>query len=108
MFTQPGLARRAARRVQRRSDDAVMKARGGGRQSCCCDTRSGRLQRLAEAHVSEQHKTTLDPKALTEHFGAEALQPFMRESVATVLKLKDAHTGRQRRRRCNFARLHLA
>jgi hypothetical protein len=60
------------------------------------------------AHVSEQHKKLLDREALTEHFGAEALQPFMRESVATVLKLKDAHTGRQRRRRCDFARLHLA
>ena|SRR5262245_2058895 len=31
----------------------------------------------------------------------QVLQPFMRERVATVLKLKDAHTGRQRRRRCN-------
>ena len=50
------------------------------------------------AHVSEQHKKLLDCEALTEHFGAEALQPFMRESVVTVLKLKDAHTGRQRRR----------
>jgi len=50
---------------------------------------------------SEQHKKTLDPKALKEHFGAEALQPFMRESVATMLQLKDAHTGKQRRRRCN-------
>ena len=60
------------------------------------------------AHVSEQHRKTLDREALTEHFGAEALQPFMRESVATVLKLKDAHTGSQRRRRCNFAQLHLA
>ena len=50
------------------------------------------------AHVSEQHKRLLDREALTEHFGAEALQPFMRESVVTMLKLKDACTGRQRRR----------
>ena len=40
------------------------------------------------AHVSEQHRKRLDREALTEHFGAEALQPFTRESVATVLKLK--------------------
>jgi len=53
------------------------------------------------AHVSEQHRKTLDREALTEHFGAEVLQPFMRESVATVVNLKDAHTGKQRRRRCN-------
>jgi len=53
------------------------------------------------AHVSEQHRKLLDREALTEHFGAEALQPFMHESVATVLRLKDAHTGRQRRRRRN-------
>jgi hypothetical protein len=53
------------------------------------------------AHVSEQHRKVLDREALTEHFGAEALQPFMRASVATLLTLKDAHTGRQRRRRCN-------
>jgi hypothetical protein len=51
------------------------------------------------AHVSEQHRKTLDREALTEHFGAEVLQQFMRESVATVLRLKDAHTPRQRRRR---------
>src|SRR5215471_995648 len=49
------------------------------------------------AHVSEQHRKTLDREALTEHFGKEVLQPFMRESVATVLRLKDAHTPRQRR-----------
>jgi CRISPR/Cas system-associated exonuclease Cas4 (RecB family) len=53
------------------------------------------------ALFSEQHRKLLCREALTDHFGAEALQPFMRESVATVLKLKDAHTGRPRRRRCN-------
>src|SRR6476620_5042429 len=53
------------------------------------------------AHVSEQHRKLLDREALTEHFGVEALQPFMHESVATMLRLKDAHTGRQRRRRRN-------
>jgi hypothetical protein len=45
------------------------------------------------AHVSEQHRKALDREALTEHFGAEALQPFMRESVATMVTLKAVHTG---------------
>jgi hypothetical protein len=33
------------------------------------------------AHVSEQHRKTLDREALMEHFGAEALQPFWRETA---------------------------
>jgi hypothetical protein len=42
--------------------------------------------------VSEQKKRLLDREALKNHFGADTLQPFMRESVATVLKLIDRHT----------------
>jgi hypothetical protein len=45
------------------------------------------------AKVSEQKRHSLDQKALKNHFGAHALQPFMRESVATVLKLIDRHTA---------------
>jgi hypothetical protein len=44
------------------------------------------------AKVSEQKRHLLDREALENHFGADALQPFMRESVATVLKLIDRHT----------------
>jgi PD-(D/E)XK nuclease superfamily len=44
------------------------------------------------AKVSEQKKRLLDREALENHFGADTLQPFMRESVATVLKLMDRHT----------------
>jgi hypothetical protein len=32
--------------------------------------------------VSEQKKRLLDREALKNHFGADTLQPFMRESVA--------------------------
>jgi PD-(D/E)XK nuclease superfamily len=44
------------------------------------------------AKVSEQKKRLLDREALENHFGADTLQPFMRESAATVLKLMDRHT----------------
>jgi hypothetical protein len=45
------------------------------------------------AKVCEQKKRGLDREALENHFGADALQPFMRESVTTVLRLVDRHTA---------------
>jgi hypothetical protein len=88
--------------------DLLIEAIGGPKGQCellrkilIAATEAERVGEEWIAHVSEQHKKLLDREALTEHFGAEALQPFMRDSVATVLQLKDAHTGKQRRRRCN-------
>ena len=63
------------------------------RETLIAATEAGRVGEEWIAHVSEQHKKTIDREALTEHFGAEALQPFMRESVATMVRLKAAHTG---------------
>ena len=45
------------------------------------------------AKVSEQKRRSLDQEALKHHFGADALQFFMRESVATALRLVDRHTA---------------
>lgn len=40
------------------------------------------------ANIAEQHRSQLDREALQERFGEEALKPFTRESVATVVTLK--------------------
>jgi hypothetical protein len=44
------------------------------------------------AKVSEQERHRLDRAALEDHFGADILQPFMRTSVARVLRLIHRHT----------------
>jgi hypothetical protein len=47
------------------------------------------------AKVSVQKKRLLDHEAMENHFGADTLQPFMRESVATVLKLRRCRCQQQ-------------
>jgi hypothetical protein len=57
------------------------------------------LERIGEewiAEVSQQKGHRLDNDALKKHFGLEALQPFVRESVANLIKLISIQAGKQR------------
>lgn len=49
------------------------------------------------AEIKESKSSRLDNDALRKHFGLEALQPFMRESVIKSIKLISVRTGKRRR-----------
>ena len=51
------------------------------------------------AEITQRKSTLLDKAALKKHFGLEALQPFMRESVTKSIKLISIQTGKRRLRR---------
>jgi hypothetical protein len=50
-----------------------------------------------QAVVLGSTRDRLDVAAVIEHFGADALRPFMRQSTCTVVKLKRRVTRRVRR-----------
>jgi hypothetical protein len=46
--------------------------------------------------ITQRKSNRLDNAALKEHFGLEALQPFMRESVTKSISLISIQTGKRR------------
>jgi hypothetical protein len=48
------------------------------------------------AEITQWKSNRLDNAALKKHFGLEALQPFMRESVTNSIKLISIQTGKRR------------
>jgi hypothetical protein len=51
------------------------------------------------AEIKEWKSHRLDNDALEKHFGTEALQPFMRESIIRSIKLISTQTGKRRHHR---------
>ena len=48
------------------------------------------------AEITQRKSNRLDSAALKRHFGLEALQPFMRESVTKSIRLISIQTGKRR------------
>jgi len=48
------------------------------------------------AEITQRKSNRLDNAALKKHFGLEALQPFLRESVTKSIRLISIQTGKRR------------
>jgi hypothetical protein len=79
-----------------RDQIAVLKTRGTKlRNALLSAEQSDRIGEEWIAEITQWKSNRLDNAALKKHFGLEALQPFMRESVTKSIKLISIQTGKR-------------